>query len=290
MNFGVLDIGGSKVKSALVANNEVLFSKEVPTPIDAKELSESINTLIKELLSKDSEIAAITIGVPGLVDYQSGEIINCPNIKLKIEKTDISVPILIANDADLALIGEMAIRKFQDESVALLTLGTGVGGAFSLLGKRPDEFAYSGEIGHMKIVAGGRKCSCTQLGCLEAYSSGKAILAIAKERISQDINSVEEVFDSVRNGNERAKEVVDEMARMLGIGIANLVNIMGVENIFLAGRISKSSDLFLDETILSARSNIFQIDQRKLKIEKSRNIEDVAMIGGAIFAKLKISR
>lgn len=235
---------------------------------------------------RQEETAGIAVGVPGLVDIENQKVVYCPNLEFKIEKIATDLPVYMANDADLALLGKMALRDLG-KNVALITLGTGVGGAFAIGDKLPIDFKLAGEIGHMKIIAGGRDCACGGKGCLEAYVSGSAILKQAKEEISQDIDSAEQVFDLTRSGGEKAGKIIDEMAKMLGVGIANLVNVLGVEKIILAGQIAKSADLFLDKTLESAKENIFALGVRNFSIEPSQNIDQIALFGGVELIKRK---
>jgi len=289
MKYGVLDIGGSNIKAAVVdSEDKVLFSMDAPTPSSETEFSRSLESIIDRIKKEAADIGALVIGVPGLVDYTHDSVIECPNIKVEIKKPKEDIPVFFANDADLALYGEIALRGLEDKSVGLLTLGTGVGGAFSVAGLDPDSFPNSGEIGHMKIVANGRECSCSSRGCLEAYTSGSAILSQAKQKISPEIQSVREVFDLAGKDDEKASLIVSEMAQMLGVGIASLINILGLEYIFLAGQVAKSSYIFMPDVIKSVEANVFLGKFRNVKIEQSYDIDRIALVGGARFAKRKL--
>ncbi len=289
MKYGVLDIGGSNIKAAVVdSEDKVLFSVDIPTPSGKTEFAGSLEGIIDRLKEEAGGIGALVIGVPGLVDYMQDSVIECPNIKFEIKKPKEDIPVFFANDADLALYGEIALRGIENKSVVLLTLGTGVGGAFSVAGLNPDSFPNSGEIGHMKIVVNGRECSCSGRGCLEAYVSGSAILSQAKLKISPEIQSVRDVFDLAKNGDEKASLIVSEMAQMLGVGIANLIDILGLEYVFLAGQVAKSSHIFMPDVIESVEANVFLGKFRNVKIEQSCDIDRIALVGGARFAKRKL--
>lgn len=286
--FGAIDIGGTNIKWGIVDSENKIYHRSVEsTPQEQFELSEKILDIIGKLENSDLKISSIGIAIPGLVDYDNQKKIFCPNIKFALEEIKSTVPVFFGNDADLALIGEMSIDNLKD-NIALLTIGTGLGGSFSVVSTSPDKFRLAGEIGHMKVFKDGRLCECGGKGCLEAYVSSKAIVRGAKEKIDQDISGAKEVFDLARKGDQAAIDIIREMSEYLGVGIANLVNVLGVETVILAGQISKSSDLFLDRVKEVALKNIFASNERRFSLKKSEHIDDIALVGAGLFSKKEL--
>jgi predicted NBD/HSP70 family sugar kinase len=119
---------------------------------------------------------------------------------------------------------------------------------------------------------------------LEAYVSGWAITKEGQKRISKKIKEAKEVFDLARENHPEAKKIIKEMAAMLGIGAANLVNILGVETIYLGGKIIKSADLFLKSAQQAAQKNIFQSKMRNFSFKTSQLKEKAGLIGAAYWA------
>ena len=243
-----------------------------------------------ELVSqeKNLEIEAAGLGIPGLVDYQKQKIIYCPNLKflnnLTVERLLLGIPVFLGNDVDLALLGEGWQEKIKENSFAYLALGTGLGGAFKINDVYSMDLNLAGEIGHMKIVANGRECSCGARGCLETYVSGWAIKKEGQKRISKKIKEAKEVFDLARENHPEAEKIIKEMAVMFGIGAANLVNILGVETIYLGGKIVQSADLFLKSAQQAAQKNIFQSQKRNFSFKISQLKEKAGLIGAAYWA------
>lgn len=288
--FVSIDVGGTNIKSALVDGRQVNKLQDRKTPTSQVELSREIIDIIREFSAKGAR--AVGIGIPGLVDYHQQKILFCPNLQIcsGIDFDNIAretgLEIFLANDADLALYGE--IDETKNENIAILTIGTGLGGSFSIDRIPPEKFKLSGEFGHIKIEKDGRACGCGATGCLEAYVSATAITKQAQERIDGEIKQAREVFDIAREGNAEALKIIEEVGGILGVAVANIVNILGVEKIILSGQISKSADLFIDKVRKSANENIFAKQCRKLEINASEIIDEGSLIGGARFAEKKL--
>lgn len=288
-----IDIGGTNLKIALIdEEGNLIFDTENKTPLGLKIFIAEVKKIVSKVKSiaqkKGLKIEALGIGIPGLVDYRKQKIIYCPNLKflnnLGVEEFSLEIPIFLGNDVDLALLGEEWHEKIKENSFAFLALGTGLGGAFKINDVYSMDLNLAGEIGHMKIVANGRKCSCGARGCFEAYVSGWAIQKEGQKRISKKIKEAKEVFDLARENHPEAEKIIKEMAVMLGIGAANLVNILGIETIYLGGKIIKSADLFLKSAQQAAQKNIFQSQKRNFSFKTSQLKEKAGLIGAAYWA------
>lgn len=287
-NVGSVDIGGTNVRIAVLdESGNFLFRESFVTKGGGESLIKSINNSVLKMRQKYA-ISAVGVGVPGLVNYSLQSIVFCPNLEADFSLLSFQLPTFFLNDADAALYGEMVLSKRFNENFAVLTIGTGMGGSFRVSTLMPDQYMLAGEIGHMKVVANGRKCGCGANGCLEAYVSATAVIDRARSIIDKRIETAESIFKMSAGGNELALEIVDEMAFFLGIGISNMVNILGIDKYILAGQVSKSADQFIDKVISSARKNIYQSSVRNLEVIKSANIDDIALVGAAEFARKKL--
>jgi glucokinase len=138
-----------------------------------------------------------------------------------------------------------------------LTVGTGIGGGI-ILGGRIYHGAsdIAGEIGHMSIDSTGRRCKCGNYGCLEAYASGPAIAARAVEGISAGVDTAlpqyvagdlsritaQVVYEAAHDGDAYALEMVRETAKLLGAGVANILNIFNPEVVVICGGVTLAGD------------------------------------------------
>jgi glucokinase len=279
-----IDVGGTSIKAVLAKNFEILAQEQIETPKNIDDFLAEIKKLY-ERLSADHEIDFVGITLPGLVDYKKETAIYCPNISylenVRADEFGLPIAVKIANDADCALMYEMSYLD-DHQSAAILTLGTGIGGAFCIAGLPPTKFNLSGEVGHVKFGCLPANCSDKNLCSLETTASAKAIISQAQTTISPEIHSAEEVFNLCRSGNSEATVIVKNFASALALMIANLVNILGVENIILGGKMSLSFDLFSDMVEEQAKQNIFLLEKRKFKIIRAKNPE----FGGALGATL----
>src|ERR1043165_3714663 len=191
--------------------------------------------------------------VPGAVDSDKAVVLQAPNLpslinvdlKAALEQR-LGWPVFLENDANAAAVGEMwlgAARGCRD--VMSVTLGTGVGGGLILDGKLwRGSHGSGGEIGHTTVDPfSGLKCKCGNTGCLELVASATAIVRMTRETLSQFPGSVlhhqeltaERVYEAGSAGDELALSVFKKFGTYLGIGLANLINIVDPEIIVIAG-------------------------------------------------------
>jgi glucokinase len=155
-----------------------------------------------------------------------------------------------------------------------MTLGTGIGGGLILEGKLYHGSSdVAGEIGHTSIDANGRRCKCGNYGCLEAYASGPAIAERAREALrggegesilvslvdgDQSKITAHTVYEASKRGDQTATEVVRETARILGTGVANLLNIFNPDIVVLAGGVTQAGDALFQPLRAEVRRRAFK--------------------------------
>lgn len=250
-----IDLGGTSAKIGIVEDGVILESLTVPTRPDS-----DYDGIVRDLsqaalsLTEKHKIRKVGIGSPGLIDSVTGKVCYSNNIRwsdapLREDLAKIlRAPALIANDAKCAALGEALYGAGKGcRRVAMLTLGTGVGGGFVVDGRLESGSMYAdaaGIFGHMTLYPGGRNCNCGRKGCLEAYCSATAVAAEASEAFGKS-TTAKELFDQARGGNARACTIVDEFARNLGTALVSLANILRPECFVIGGGVSASADLFL---------------------------------------------
>src|SRR3954452_13107716 len=181
-----IDVGGTKVEIASVADGRALSPQRVPTPLDDTDaLLDAIEGLARKVIETDGQPAAVGVGVPSQIDFATGTVISSVNIPLEgvplrdeLERR-FGVPVFVDNDANCAAQAEAElVEDGPAQHLLMLTLGTGVGGGVII-----DRHVFRGasglgaELGHMVVEADGRPCpgrTCPNRGCLEAYCSGTA--------------------------------------------------------------------------------------------------------------------
>ena len=291
-----IDLGGTNLRVALVSRDGRIIRK-IKTPT-SKEILDSIFKATGDLFSDDIE--GIGLGIAGLVARKSGRILISPNLHI-VEKIDIvneikekfRVPVFIENDANAAALGEKWVGAGKDFSnFVLFTLGTGIGGGIIYNNKL---FNVSAEIGHMTINTHGEKCHCGNIGCLESFASARAILSKAVSILEKDRESLlreycggnfyklttEDIYKAALDGDSFARELLRDAGKHLGIGIANIINLISPEAIILAGGLTGTWDIYIQEAIKEASRRAFKELFDTVKIIPSSLMDDAGIIGSA---------
>jgi glucokinase len=204
-------------------------------------------------------------------------------------------PVFLENDANAAAIGEMwlgAARGCRD--VVSVTLGTGVGGGVILDGKLwRGAHGSAGEIGHTTVDPfAGVKCKCGNTGCLELFASATAIVRMTREGLSLFPETVlineqltaETIYDAGRNGDELARAVFKRFGLYLGIGLANLINLIDPQIIVITGGVVNGWDLFADEMYRQVGERAFRGTAQRVKIARAECGDNAGLLGAARLA------
>ncbi len=296
-NYAIgIDIGGTNLRAALISGaGEVI--KKVKEP-SAGNVLENLQNAVRSLHTDD--VAGIGIGIAGLLDRKKGIVLLSPNLH-SVEGIDFvealhkqfSVPVFIENDANVAALGEKwmgAGREFNN--FVLLTLGTGIGGGIVYEKKLVN---VSAEIGHMSINADGEKCPCGNYGCLELYAAANAINtkvvaalekgaeSILKECCQGNLYKItpEDIYRSALEGDNLAREALKDAGRYLGVGLANIINIMSPEAIILTGGLIGAWNIYVQEAIREASRRTFKSLSDAVRIIPSSLGDDAGIIGSA---------
>ncbi len=246
MKFGFpvlgIDVGGQNIKAGLVVEGTVKNFHKFPFNRD-KVVEELLNVIAIFEITSDTIIG---VGFPGFI--KDGKVFNPPNLPaiheldlMQFLKEKTGSPVYVINDANACILGEALHGVAKEYNIVVgFTLGTGVGGGIII-----DKKVYTGgrgfasEFGHMTIDPSGPLCNCSKHGCLEAFIGSYALIRRYKVLTGENI-TVKEIFKRANRGEVNAKEIVNEFAFYLGIGISNIVEITDPEVVVLAGGISKS--------------------------------------------------
>ena len=216
------------------------------------------------LADREAVIEGVGIGSPGPLNRTTGVVILTPNLgwhDMPVRDrigTALGLPAWLDNDANCAMAGEWWVGAAKGARHAVtFTLGTGIGGGIVVDGKLlHGASGVAAEIGHITIETNGRRCGCGNDGCLEAYASGPAIARRTIEAIESgaessigamvggalDRISAQTVYDAAGAGDPLALEVVQDTAKYLGVGVANLINILNPEVVVICGGVTQAGD------------------------------------------------
>ena len=214
----------------------------------------------------------------------------------------LELPVVVDNDANCAVLAEARAGAGEGcTEVALLTIGTGIGGGLVLRGEVYRGWIGGGaEIGHMVVDMHGRPCqgNCPNWGCLESVASGSALvreasLAVARRpdtALGLALEAGREltgpmITELARDGDEVACAAMEVIGRALGVGIANLVNIFNPQVVVIGGGVSEAGDLLLDPAREVVARRALAPGRDVVRIEAAAFGAEAGMVGAALLAR-----
>lgn len=221
-------------------------------------------------------VAAIGLGVAGLIDSEAGVVRFSPNAAWREVAVGphvgerFGLPWLTDNDATAAAYGESRCGAGAGaRDLLLVTVGTGIGGGIVIDGEPfRGAHGFAGEIGHIVVEPDGPLCGCGNRGCLETVASGTAIGRLGREAALADESSalgrsgpIEEidgrlVTELARRGDARSIAILATVGVRLGVGIAGLVNVLDPDRVVVGGGAAEAGDLLLGPARTAFRGSI----------------------------------
>lgn len=301
-----IDIGGTNVRVGMVDDKgNCLYSKEIPilAAQGPQKGIQRITKLIEEVIAHTAvQPGAIGIGATGLIDLDRGAIINPWTLPTwdDVEITEplaqhFGIPVWLENDADAAAAGEHWVGAGEGfRHVTMFTFGTGVGTANVIDGAiyRGHDKTHT-EGGHLPIDPSGPECFCGGFGCWEVLCAGPGIANITRSRVANsgssllqmvsDIDQItsEMVVEAARNGDSFSKQIIQETARYIGLGIVSYMWILMPDCVVLGGGIIRAYDLLQNEVerVVKQHSKVYPINDLPIRVAKLGQLAGV--IGAA---------
>ena len=266
------DVGGTRLRVAVVETGGAIVSREViPTP---KKDPNALARAMRSLAEKAGQpMKGAVVGLPGLIDYSRGEVLTLPNLpdwegSLSAVRlgAELGVPVLLANDADLAALGEHrygAGRGSQD--MLYVTSSTGVGAGVIIRGRLLHGRLSLAEAGHTII-------DWTTGDTLETLGSGTALARAAGADAAA-------VAARAAAGEPVAAQHFASTAEAFAVGVFNLVHCYSPEVVVIGGGMSRSGELLLApirERLARCRPNCAA---STAKVVKAQGDDDVGLRG-----------
>jgi glucokinase len=306
--FAGVDLGGTNFVAALGDADGLLFAED-RQPTSAHEGPQAVLDRIAGSIEKLAARAgrgpsAVGFGVPGLVDFASGETRFLPNLPTQWRGVPVAAilsgrlgcPVHLLNDARAATLGESMYGLGRGvETMALFTLGTGVGGGVVVDGRlRLGALGAAGEIGHICVQPDGLLCGCGCRGCLETIASGPALSregvrllqggrsAILMEICGGDAARVspETLGEAARAGDPGALAVLERAGEMLGLAASAVVLALHPDLIVLGGGVACLDELLLTPMRRSLGEHVRMFPVDGVRIERSKLGDRAGVYGG----------
>jgi glucokinase len=303
-----VDIGGTSVRAGVVdRHGNVLDTARAPTPAGEAALEDAIVSAVTGLLGGRHRVTGVGLAVAGFVTTDRRSVMFAPHLAWRDAPVGdrmskrLGLPVVLEHDANAALLGEHRFGAARGAGVALLVaIGTGIGGGLLLDGELfRGAHGVAPELGHLRLVPGGRACPCGKQGCWERYCSGTALSTTAIEllarhpgrstllRDSEDARAItgRKVAAAAREGDLLAQRAMSELARWLGEGLALAADVYDPEVVVIGGGVSESAPLFLDDARDHYKKMITGAGYRPLaRIRTAQLGDDAALVGAAALA------
>jgi glucokinase len=267
-----VDLGGTNLRIAAVTAPGKLIEKVTlgtQVSLGRDHVLNEMCAAIRQLSEKyrpTGKLLGVGIGVPGIIHLATGRIYESPNlpgwadspVRDEIEQR-LGARVFLENDANAAALGEKWLGAGREvPHMAMITLGTGVGGGIVLNGSVWHGMnGMAGELGHVTVEPNGALCGCGNHGCVEAYSSATAVVRMAKEAIASGKApgleaaagtdpefSSKSVYNLAIQGDEDARGIYQRVGWALGIMIAGLVNTLNLNMYVIGGGVASAWDAF----------------------------------------------
>ena len=311
-----VDIGGTNLTAGAVDSSlgvhhrarRVVAGRDLPTLLD------TITGAVEEVReAAGGEVDAVGFGIPCLIDDERGLAASSVHLPIAglafadVMAERIGLPAFVDNDANVALLAEHRHGAARGERVAaMLTLGTGVGGAILAGGElfRGAQGA-AGEFGHMIVDPDGPPCGpgCPSRGCLEAFVSGSALAREARAAARREPASGlgralaggreiagPLVTELAHDGDQGARAVLRELGEWLGLGLVSVVNIVNPDVVVIGGGVSGAGELILEPARAVLERRGLALPARHVAIRAARFGAEAGMLGAAVLAREQVRR
>lgn len=264
-----IDLGGTKMQAIVVdADHEVRGQARLPTPTSGgpeavvRDLAESVRQACADAGVEPAALTGIGLGSPGSI-IDGTQVASAKNLPQWPEEPvpvaeqlaaalGVEVPVRIGNDVDVATHAEFELGAAARYSSLLgVFWGTGVGGGVILDGRQWNGRGSAGEIGHVVVHQGGRKCPCGRNGCMEAYA-GRVAMETRARHLHFDKGHKTKLFEimeergrdrlasgvwsrAVKHEDEMALELMEEAVQAIGTAAASAVNLLDPEAVVIGG-------------------------------------------------------
>lgn len=300
-----IDLANSEFRGGILDLRGCLKHR-LTLPVDDRN-GEAAQELVYELIdalvaSTTRPLLGIGIGSPGLMDAKRGIVrqsvnLNWRNLPLrKLLKARYRVPVYIANDSQVAALGEYTFGQHSGiNNLVVVKVGRGIGAGIIIEGRLffGDGFG-AGEIGHIMVVENGQICRCGHFGCLETVVSSVAIVRQAQAIARQDPHSalhqfaahpqkinMETTLKAFEAGDPALQEAISRVGHFLGIGVANLVGTLNIQKVVIGGSVARFGQALLEPIRAEVRQRSMEMLARDTAIELSRLGQDIVVQGAA---------
>jgi len=316
-----IDLGGTNTKVALVDEEGMVLERSIiPTRAvrKAEEVVQDIASeaakLCKRFEERGFKVQAAGIGIPGLIDWEEGVCLLLPNFPNKWKdvpvrrwlEEELSLPVAVINDVRAITLAEKRFGAGKEvQSLVMVAIGTGIAGGVVLNGDLYiGKDGAAGEFGHLTVEPNGLRCGCGSWGCLEAYSSGPAMVAQAlralvhqsdtliRDMVENDLSRVSPkiIAEAAQKGDAIAVEIIERAGYYIGQALSCICVVVNPEMIVIGGGVAQAGELLFKSIEQGLRERLFIIPVDTIQLVPAQLGMDAGAIGTATWAKERLEK
>jgi glucokinase len=302
------DMGGTKLLAGVV-DEQLEVHARTHRSVAGKAQGEIVDIIVEainDLREQVPDVEGVAFGIPSLIDQRTGTAVTSVNLDIqhfpfRDTMADLlGLPVFIDNDGNVMALAEQRCGAGRGaQHVIGLTIGTGVGGGVVIDGKIfRGSMGAGAELGHMVIDHNGPRCqgNCPNYGCLETFVSGTALAREARVAADEEpdselaVRALEEeltgtlVTTMALGGEELSRMVIGHVGRMLGVGLANFVNIFNPEVIVVGGGVMAAGDLLLEPARTEMHARALEPNRDLVRVVGAKFGPEAGMLGAGVLA------
>jgi glucokinase len=305
-----VDVGGSKVLAVELGTDGSMgrtSTRVTPGRAVESDLVEETLALAVADVAAGRPVAAVGVAAAGFVDATGERVRFAPHLPWRDEEVRqrledrFGTRVVLDNDANCAALAELASGAAAGARQAVVvTMGTGIGGAVVVDGRVVrGHNGMAGEFGHTQVVPDGHPCECGHQGCWEQYSSGNALVRLARSRLGHEPTLLEElcgadperlsgpmISRAAEDGDLVARQAFASVGDWLGVGLANLVAVLDPEVVVVGGGVSAAGDRLLDPARGALRRALVGAGHRVVPpVRQARYGPEAGAVGAVFLAR-----
>jgi predicted NBD/HSP70 family sugar kinase len=300
-----IDLASDEFRGAIV-NLRGALRRRVSLPLrgwDGEAALALAYELIDDLVGgSEGPLLGIGIGAPGLMDPMNGVVRQAVNLDWQglplrsLLRERYGLPVYVVNDCQMAAMAEYTFGEYPDtDNLVVVKIEHGIGAGIILNGRlyHGDTFG-AGEIGHATVIEKGQMCRCGRRGCLETVASVRSIIgqaqAIARRDpgslLHQYVSGPEEITMQVicraaQAGDQAIRQVIEQAGRCLGAVIANMIGVISVRRVVIAGSITCLGSLLLDVIQAEMSRRLLALVASQTEVCLSTMEPDIVIVGAS---------
>jgi glucokinase len=309
-----VDIGGTNIKVVLIDLREgnvidrtiLKTSTESGADTIVTEVATTLATMIHKAKEDGIQVGVVGVGCAGAIDVKKGSVLVSPNLPgwegfpLQEKLIEIlEIPVRVFNDVDCIGYAEYRLGSGRELGDFLcIALGTGVGGSLIIGGRVwTTGNTTAGEIGHMTIQPEGEQCLCGNRGCLETLASAGWLIRRAEKHLQQGVSSTlkgcleragrleaESIQQAAQEGDSLARELFNVVGASLAIAIANVIQLLGIQSVVIAGGLANAWDFFIGPLEKELNPRLTMVRPPGVKVIRSALGQYAGALGAAYLA------